>query len=108
MKKINKLSLTICLVCLLISSQLFSEKLILNPKLILDVITGELYQSQILVEDKIIIKIEEDLSQKYRNIKLVDLPELTLIPGLMDSHVHLIGNTKLKAVSYTHLRAHET
>ena len=96
MKKINKLSLTICLVCLLISSQLFSEKLILNPKLILDVSTGELYQSQILVEDKIIIKIEKDLSQKYRNIKLVDLPELTLIPGLMDSHVHLIGNTKLK------------
>ena len=96
MKKINKLPLTICLVCLLVSSQLFSEKLILSPKQILDVNTGELYQSQILVEDKIIIKIDKDLSKKYRDIKLVNLPELTLIPGLMDSHVHLIGNTKLK------------
>ena len=96
MKKINKLSLTICLVCLLVSSQLFSEKLILSPKQILDVNTGELYQSQILVEDKVIIKIDKDLSKKYRDIKLVNLPELTLIPGLMDSHVHLIGNTKLK------------
>ena len=96
MKKINKLPLTICLVCLLVSSQLFSEKLILSPKQILDVNTGELYESQILVEDKIIIKIDKDLSKKYRDIKLVNLPELTLIPGLMDSHVHLIGNTKLK------------
>jgi len=96
MKKIYKLSLTISLVCLLVSSQLFSEKLILNPKQILDVNTGELYQSQILVEDKLIIKIDKDLSKKYRDIKLVNLPELTLIPGLMDSHVHLIGNTKLK------------
>ena len=96
MKKINKLSLTICLVCLLVSSQLFSEKLILSPKQILDVNTGELYQSQILVEEKIIIKIDKDLSKKHRDIKLVNLPELTLIPGLMDSHVHLIGNTKLK------------
>ena len=96
MKKINKLSLTICLVCLLVSSQLFSEKLILSPKQILDVNTGELYESQILVEDKVIIKIDKDLSKKYRDIKLINLPELTLIPGLMDSHVHLIGNTKLK------------
>ena len=96
MKKINKFSLSFCLVCLLVSSQLFSEKLILSPKQILDVNTGELYESQILVEDKVIIKIDKDLSKKYRDIKLINLPELTLIPGLMDSHVHLIGNTKLK------------
>ena len=96
MKKINKLSLTICLVCLLVSSKLFSEKLILSTKQILDVNTGGMYESQILVEDKVIIKIDKDLSKKYRDIKLVGLPELTLIPGLMDSHVHLIGNTKLK------------
>ena len=96
MKKINKLPYTFCLVCLFVSSHLFSEKLILNPKQILDVNTGELYRSQILVEDKKIIKIDRDLSKKYKGIRFIDLPRLTLIPGLMDSHVHLIGNTKLK------------
>ena len=96
MKKINKLPYTFCLVCLFVSSHLFSEKLILNPKQILDVNTGELYRSQILVEDRMIVKIDRDLSKKYKGIKLIDLPRLTLMPGLMDSHVHLIGNTKLK------------
>ena len=96
MKKINKYCFSIYLFCILVSGQLFSERLILNPKQILDITSGELYQAQILIEDKIIIKIDKDLSKQYRNTKLLDLKELTLLPGLMDSHVHLIGNTKLK------------
>ena len=96
MKKTIKLPYSLTLVFLFVSSYLFSETLILNPKLILDIETGELYRSQILVEDKMIVKIDNNLSKKYKNIKLVDLSRLTLIPGLMDSHVHLIGNTKLK------------
>ena len=96
MTKINKLPYSLCLIFLLVSSQLFSEKLILDPKQILNIDTGELYKSQILVEDRLIIKIDKDLSGKYKNVRLVDLSRLTLIPGLMDSHVHLIGNTKLK------------
>ncbi len=96
MKKIINLPYPLTLVFLFISSHLFPETLILNPKQILDIYTGELYRSQILIEDKMIIKIDNNLSKKYKNIKLVDLSRLTLIPGLMDSHVHLIGNTKLK------------
>ena len=96
MTKINKLPNSLCFIFLLVSSQLFSEKLILDPKQILNIDTGELYKSQILVEDRLIIKIDKDLSGKYKNVRLVDLSRLTLIPGLMDSHVHLIGNTKLK------------
>ena len=96
MTKINKLPYSLCLIFLLVSSQLLSEKLILDPKQILNIYTGELYNSQILVEDRLIIKIDKDLSGKYKNVRLVDLSRLTLIPGLMDSHVHLIGNTKLK------------
>ena len=79
-----------------VSTQLFSEQLILHSKQILNVDTGDLYQSQILIEDGMIVKIERDLSKKQKHIKVVDLSRLTLIPGLMDSHVHLIGNTKLK------------
>ena len=92
----NKLLYISFLVCLFVSTQLFSEQLILHSKQILNVDTGDLYQSQILIEDGMIVKIERDLSKKQKHIKVVDLSRLTLIPGLMDSHVHLIGNTKLK------------
>ena len=96
MKRINKYYFSIYLLCFLVSGQLFSERLILNPKQVLDITSGELYQAQILIEDKIIIKIDKGLSKQYRDTKLIDLKELTLLPGLMDSHVHLIGNTTLK------------
>ena len=85
-----------CLFCIFLSAQLFSETLILNPKQILNVETGGLYQSQILIENGIIIKIAKDLSKENKNTKLINLSKLTLLPGLMDSHVHLIGNTELK------------
>ena len=85
-----------CLFCIFLSAQLFSETLILNPKQILSVETGGLYHSQILIENGVIIKIAKDLSKKNKNTKLINLSKLTLLPGLMDSHVHLIGNTELK------------
>ena len=85
-----------CLFCIFLSAQLFSETLILNPKQILNVETGGLYQSQILIENGIITKIAKDLSKENKNTKLINLSKLTLLPGLMDSHVHLIGNTELK------------
>ena len=61
MKKINKYCFSIYLFCILVSGQLFSERLILNPKQILDITSGELYQAQILIEDKIIIKIAKGI-----------------------------------------------
>tara|TARA_B100001123_G_C15328904_1_gene1030524 strand:- start:576 stop:1808 length:1233 start_codon:yes stop_codon:yes gene_type:complete len=81
---------------MLLPSHLFSEKMILDPKQILDVNTGNLYKSQVLIEDGIIKEIDKDLSKKYKNLTLKDLSKLTLLPGLMDSHVHLIGNTNVK------------
>ena len=49
-----------------------------------------------MVDDKIIIKIEKDLSKLIKIIEIIDISRFTLIPGLMVSHVHLIGNTKIK------------
>ena len=98
MKKINKYFPSACIFSLLffLSGQIFSERLILDPKQVLDITSGELYKAQILIEDKIIFKIDKDLSKQYKDTKVVDLKDLTLVPGLMDSHVHLIGNTNLK------------
>src|SRR5450756_2193797 len=47
----------------------------------------------------------------------IDLPGMTLLPGLIEAHTHIFlhaynetvwNDQVLKAVSYTHLRAHET
>ena len=92
----NKLLFIFTLICCFLSIQLFSEQLILNPKQILNVHTGELFKSQILIEEGKIVRIERGLSKKNKNVRVIDLSALTLLPGLMDSHVHLIGNTKLK------------
>ena len=86
----NKLLYISCLVCLFVSTQLFSEQLILHPKQILDVDTGDLYQSQILIEDGMIVKIERDLSIK------VTTPA-SIAPGSsgLDGQMHSVMDSKV-------------
>ena len=79
-------SLFICL-------SLSSNELILSPKNILDVNNGEIYTADILIKDGVIKKIGKNLSSNT-NIEVINLRNMTLIPGLMDAHVHLIGNNE--------------
>ncbi|HCK15642.1 TPA: Xaa-Pro dipeptidase, partial [Candidatus Poribacteria bacterium] len=72
------------------------ESVILNPYQILNVQSGQLNKAQILVENGKIIQIGSNLNKKIAGAKVINLPDLTLIPGLMDAHVHLMGNTDLK------------
>ena len=67
----------------------------IQPKQVLDIQTGEMMNAQILIEDGVIKKISKNikLSTAYEIIKL---PDITILPGLMDAHVHLIGNTEVK------------
>ena len=76
------------------SSMLLSnEDYVLIPKNILDVRSGSLIEGNIHIKDGIIVAINQKLSNdKNKNIIL---DGVTLIPGLMDSHVHLIGNNEL-------------
>ncbi|GIT37382.1 MAG: hypothetical protein Ct9H300mP6_12500 [Gammaproteobacteria bacterium] len=48
-----------------------------------------------LVGDGKIIEISGSIKSS-NEIEIINLPKLTLLPGLMDAHVHLIGNTDLK------------
>ncbi len=92
----RKLPLVLALFIQFIITDLIASSIILQPKNILDIDDGTLYESQILIEDGIIVEIGKNISKRNKNIETLELSELTLLPGLMDSHVHLTGNTELK------------
>ena len=39
---------------------------------------------------------QSNLKKNSTDVKVINLPDITLMPGLMDAHVHLMGNTELK------------
>ena len=90
----KRILFTITLV-FLIQNNIFAESILIQPKQVLDIQTGEMINAQILIEDGVIKKISKNikLSTAYEIIKL---PDTTILPGLMDAHVHLIGNTEVK------------
>ena len=92
----KKLTLIIGIYCAFISAHLMAESLILNPSQVLNVQTGQLYETQIMVSDGKIARIGRNLQKSYTDAKVINLPGITLMPGLMDAHVHLMGNTELK------------
>ena len=92
----RKLPLVLALFIQFTITDLVASSIILQPKNILDVDDGTLYESQILIEDGIIVEIGKNISKRNKDIETLELSELTIMPGLMDSHVHLTGNTELK------------
>ena len=68
---------------------------VLVPDSYLDVQTGKLVKGNIYIKDNKIIAIsnEKKLLDKKKNIIYLD--GIVLVPGLMDAHVHLIGNNEL-------------
>ena len=80
---------------LFIQSEAYSKSILIKPKNILDVRSGKVMDADILVESGVIKKVSMNIptSKEY---EIIELPETTIMPGLMDSHVHLTGNTDLK------------
>lgn len=60
----------------------------------LDVENGTLIQSPLItIDDGVITSIESNKKPKLgKNDELINLPQLTLVPGLMDMHVHLTSD----------------
>ncbi len=74
----------------------YSQSILIKPKQVLDVRTGEIIiGAGILVEDGFITKVSKNIPA-LDGYEVISLPETTILPGLMDSHVHLTGNTDLK------------
>lgn len=79
----------------MISTEVSSTSLLIKPKQVLDVRTGNIIDADILVESGVIKKISKNIKTS-NEVEVIDLPETTILPGLMDAHVHLTGNTDLK------------
>lgn len=94
MKNLYLIKYILCFLVLLIPS-IKASQYVLVPDSYLDVQTGKLVKGNIYIKDKKIIAIsnEKKLLDKKKNIIYLD--GLVLVPGLMDAHVHLIGNNEL-------------
>jgi imidazolonepropionase-like amidohydrolase len=69
-----------------------SERMIIRPGSLLDVVTGELLAERaVVVEGDRIAQVTGAGDAPAEGPAVVDLPDHTLLPGLIDCHTHLVG-----------------
>jgi len=85
------------LIILLSSFNLFSSTTIYTSSYI-DVLSGKVIKnSSITIKNNVIVSIDKGYIKVSKNDKLIDLRGLTVMPGLMDMHVHFGGEYQSKA-----------
>ena len=73
-----------------LNNQASAQQTLINADALLNVETGKLMKNvSVLVEESRIIKVSQQGDINAKNAKVVDLTGMTLVPGLMDMHVHL-------------------
>ena len=82
----KKLIFFIFLFC---SNLLIPEDLLIKSKGYLDIQTGDIIKADLLIRNG---KIAEIGKINTKDATVISIPDLILIPGLMDSHVHIVGN----------------
>mgnify|MGYP001189865845 FL=1 len=82
----KKLIFFIFLFC---SNLLTSEDFLIKSKGYLDIQTGDIIKADLLIRNG---KIAEIGKINTKDATVISIPDLILIPGLMDSHVHIVGN----------------
>ena len=55
----------------------------------LDIQTGDIIRADLLIRDG---KIAEIGKINSKDATVISVPDLILMPGFMDSHVHIVGN----------------
>ncbi len=69
-----------------------SERMIVRPGLLLDVVAGELLADRaVVIEGDRIAQVTTVGDAPAEGPAVVDLPGRTLLPGLIDCHAHLVG-----------------
>lgn len=88
-------------IALLLAVQcLFAQKTLIHCGQLIDVKTGKVLPSMtIVVEGKKIVSVTNGYAQLQSGDKLIDLKSKTVMPGLIDMHVHLEGETKKGATA---------
>ena len=77
------------LIFFIITNILIADDYLIKSKGYLDVQTGDIVKADILVSDGKIVEIGKI---KLNDVSVLSFPDLILLPGLMDSHVHIVGN----------------
>jgi len=76
------------------------DLIIVNGKIV-NVITKEIYESQIAIKDDYIYSIDEDLMYlKSSNTEIIDAESSFITPGFIDQHIHL-HHTQLNLVEFS-------
>tara|TARA_B100000212_G_scaffold89810_1_gene65924 strand:- start:10081 stop:11322 length:1242 start_codon:yes stop_codon:yes gene_type:complete len=77
------------LIFLIAANILIADDYLIKSKGYLDIQTGDIVKADILVSDGKIVEIGKI---KISDATVLSFPDLILLPGLMDSHVHIVGN----------------
>jgi imidazolonepropionase-like amidohydrolase len=69
-----------------------SERMIIRPRLLLDVVTGELLPDRaVVIDGDRIAQVTQVNEAPAEGPVVIELPDHTLLPGLIDCHAHLVG-----------------
>jgi imidazolonepropionase-like amidohydrolase len=75
------------------SNNAFSQQILINADALLDVSNGKTIKNvSVLVENNKIISVSQQGSINPTDATIVDLKGMTVVPGLMDMHVHLTSD----------------
>ncbi|PWN08267.1 metal-dependent hydrolase family protein [Rhodohalobacter mucosus] len=79
---------------LLLTLPVMGQQTFIHAGHLFDGITGELAQNKtVVVEDGRIVSVLDGFESPASGAELIDLSEMTVLPGLIDLHVHLEGET---------------
>lgn len=79
---------------ILLSSGVFAQRTIIHAGKLIDVKSNKVLENQsIIVEGEKIISVVSGFQPISSNDRLVDLKDATVMPGLMDMHVHIESQT---------------
>ena len=79
---------------LLVSNFLFAQRTILHCGKLIDVKSLQvLNEMTIIIEDNKIVDVQKGYAKAEANDKVIELKDKTVMPGLIDCHVHLEGET---------------
>jgi len=88
MRKFTRLLITVIILLLSVGTAAAQEKTAVRADRMLDVKTGNIIENAVVViENGIITGTGE--AKLPRGIKIIDLGDMTLLPGMMDMHTHL-------------------